>query len=130
MRTLNIIILFFLLAPSCKQAKNSDKKYNWSEQEIKQYFIDSIALGNGNYDNPDSLNKFSFFMKTFYNNSKAVNYWDEFVYALDEPYVDKSNIDINKKWFRLIVKPTFSNPYCITLDKINEDTKVTLKMTN
>ena len=79
MRTLNIIILFLLLASSCKQAKNSDKKYNWSEQEIKQYFIDSIALGNGNYDNPDSLNKFSFFMKTFYNNSKAVNYWDEFV---------------------------------------------------
>ncbi len=130
MRALNIIVLIFLLASSCQQSEKSDKTYNWSEQEIKQYFIDSIAMGNGYYDNPDSLNKFSFFMKTFYNNSKALNNLDEFVYALDEPYVDPSQIDINKKWLRLIVKPTFSNPYCITLDRINKDTKVTFKVTN
>ncbi len=87
-------------------------------------------MGNSNYKNPDSLNKFEFFMKTFYDNSKAINYRDEFVYALDEPYIDTTQIDKNKKWVRLIVKPTFSRPYCITLDKVKSNTKLTFKMTN
>jgi len=130
MRNFTFIIIVFFLSSSCRQSKHTDKKYNWTEQEIKQYFIDSIAMGNGDYRNPDSLNKFSFFMKTFYDNSKAINYWDEFIYALDEPYIDTTKIDKNKKWFRLTVKPTFSNPFCITLDKLNKVTKATFKMTN
>lgn len=69
-------------------------------------------------------------MKTFYNNSNSINYWDEFIYALDEPYIDTTKVDKNRKWFRLIVKPTFSNPFCITLDKIKSNTKMTFKMTN
>lgn len=87
-------------------------------------------MGNGNYKNADSLNQFEFFMKTFYPNSKAINYRDEFVYALDEPYIDTTQIDKAKKWFRLIVKPSFTSPYCITLEKVKNNTKVTFKMTN
>lgn len=130
MKHLIIIISSVLLALSCRQSNHPDKKYNWSEQEVRQYFIDSIAMGNGNYKNPDSLNKFEFFMKTFYDNSRAKNYRDEFIYALDEPYIDTTKIDKDKKWFRLIVNPTFLNPYSITLDKIKNNTKVTFKMTN
>ena len=130
MRHFIFIVLSVFLTLSCRQSNHTVKKNNWTEQEIKQYFIDSIAMGNGNYKNPDSLNRFDFFMKTFYDNSKAKNYWDEFVYALDEPYIDTTKIDKDKRWIRLIVRPTFLNPYSITLDKIKNDTKVTFKMTN
>jgi hypothetical protein len=130
MRNFIIIRTLLLSLFSCRQVNNSFKKNSWTEQEIKQYFIDSIAMGNGDYDNKDSLNKFPYFMKTFYNNSNAINYWDEFIYALDEPYIDTTNIEKNKQWLRVIVKPTFSNPFCITLEKIKNKTKLSLKLTN
>ncbi|MBN8666549.1 MAG: hypothetical protein J0M30_03535 [Chitinophagales bacterium] len=130
MRNYITIISLVFLAFSCRQTGHVDKKYSWTEQEIKQYFIDSIAMGNGNYDNPDSLNKFQYFIKTIYDNSKSINYWDEFIYALDEPYIDTTKIDIHRHWLRLTVKPTFSNPYCITIEKIKNTTKATFKMTN
>lgn len=130
MRNFITIISLLSLAYSCGQPMDTSKKYNWTEQEIKQYFIDSIAMGNGNYHHPDSLNKFQYFIKTFYGNTKAINYWDEFIYALDEPYIDTTKVDKSRQWVRLTVRSTFSNPYCITLERIKNTTKATFKMTN
>ena len=130
MRHLTYITCIVILLSSCKLNDKKDKPIVWTESHIKQYFIDSIGLVYRGGDDSESLNKFSRFMNTFYHNTKAININSSIVYALEEPYIDTTKIDTSKKWFRVIVEPTFSLPYCIVAEKINEKTKLTLKMTN
>jgi hypothetical protein len=136
MRTLIFISFFILTILSCEQLDKDKKQIKneakWTAEQIRKYFIDSIALRNayGIYGNGDSLNDFDKFSKHFLKDIKAKNISDPFIFAFDEDYIDTLQIDKNRKWLRIIVNPCFEIPYCIIAEKINDRTRLTIKMTN
>jgi hypothetical protein len=136
MRNLIYTTIFLFTIVSCK---HNDENRNivgtgnkWSSERIRKYFIDSIALrnGNGKFGNGDSLNDFDKFSKTFFSDIKAKNINDPLIYAFNESYIDTTRIDKNQEWLRITVDPCFDIPYCIIVEKVNNRTKLTIKMTN
>lgn len=136
MRIYIYLATFILIITSCKQ---SDRNKNivgteskWSSEQIKKYFIDSIALrnGNGKFGNGNGLNNFDTFSKTFFSEIKAKNIDDPFIFAFNENYIDTTRIDKNREWLRITVDPCFDIPYCIIAEKLDNRTKLTIKMTN
>jgi hypothetical protein len=136
MRTLIYITFFILTIASCRQSdKNKifvETENKWSSERIKKYFIDSIALrnANGKFGYGDSLNDFDKFSKTFFSDIKAKNIDDPFIFAFNENYIDTTQIDKNLEWLRITVDPCFGIPYCIVAEKLNNRTKLTIKMTS
>lgn len=131
---LNILLLFLLFG--CSNQKPIEIANApvgvWSNDSIKKYFKDSIALSHpaDQIDLSDSLNNFAFFSKRFFSHIKSKNLSEPLIYSFEEPYIDTTSISKDKKWFRIIINPCFSIPYCITAERIENDTKLTTKMTN
>jgi len=136
MKTLFAITFFLFLISSCRQ---EDKKVpaatggtKWSQDSIKQYFKDSIAYRqyNGQLGSGDSLNNFDTFSRYILTDIKAKNISDPFILAFEENYIDTSRIEAGKQWFRITVDPVFRIPYCLILEKVNNKSILTLKMTD
>jgi hypothetical protein len=69
-------------------------------------------------------------MNEQYPDLKSKNKYDPFVYALEEPYIDTTQIDSSKYWFRIVVRPCFRLPYCFIFEKKNGKSFLTTKITN
>lgn len=126
-----IIIIGFLSA--CTESKPTySKDLSWSKQEILRYFQDSIAyrMYNGALGEGIGLNDFAVFSDSLLGYIKSKNYKDPLIFALEEEYIDSSNINLNFNWFRIVVNPAFIKPYAITLEKKNNKTYLTTKHTD
>ena len=143
MKKLFFITLIFFIAISamfsCRE-KTKQNKPNWTENQKRKYFNDSIAfrycngLRMNHYHerstNDIVLNNFAFFMDSLYPEIKAINKQLPFIYAFEEPYIDNSKIDSSKNWIRMILDPCWRIPCCITIEKKNDRTYLTSKITN
>jgi hypothetical protein len=131
--TIFILALFALgCSDNSKQKTSMDNlKSKWTEEQKRKYFQDSIAfrMYNGRHSG-DSLNEFDNFSDRYYSNVKSKNRHDAFLYAFEEPWIDTTNIDSSKSWFRIIVLPCFRKPYCLTIEKKFNKTYLTSKMLN
>jgi hypothetical protein len=134
MRKSLVIFLITLTVFSCKKNRTNEigQKVNWTEQQKRIYFEDSIAnrMYNGTYGQGDSLNNFDIFSRIMFAEIKAKNKNDPYIYAFEEPYIDTTQIDSNKFWFRITVDPCFRIPYCLIVEKKIDKTYLTVKMTN
>lgn len=136
MKTLINIAIFIFIFSSCKQTENktvvADTSKKWTENAIKKYFRDSIAhrMYNGQMGQGDSLNNFDKFSKYILADIKAKNIDDPFILGFDENYIDTTKIDSSKKWFRISVNPCFRIPYCLIIEKFDNTSNLTLKMTD
>ena len=127
---------FLFLISSCgqvdKKVIHSQTNKSWTQDSIKKYFKDSIAfrMYNGQMGQGESLNNFDTFSKYILKNIKAKNINDPFILGFEENYIDTTQIDSSKKWFRISVNPVFRIPYCLILEQIADRSSLTLKMTN
>ncbi len=65
-----------------------------------------------------------------YPDLRAKNKYDQLIYALEERYIDTTQIDTSIHWFRITVNPVFRKPYCLLLIKNNGRSLLTTKVTN
>lgn len=130
--------LLSLALISCKEKKTTDENQKgtnviaWTEEEKWKYFQDSIAhkWHSQRHRPQDSLNDFEIFSRVMFADLNAKNKTDPYIYAFEEHYIDTTTIDTNKFWFRIVVTPSFRNPYCIVIEKKNRRTYITAKMTD
>lgn len=116
-----------LLLSSCSQPINQDGYESWTEHEIRRYFEDSIAHSTGGGYYKSGISNFDTFALTFLSDIKARNLKDHYYYAMHEPYIDTTEIPVDKQWIRVMVYPGFSYPYCLTYEKVAGKTHFTLK---
>lgn len=128
------LIFIFLVIFSCSEVRKESQtmKENWTEAQKRKYFQDSIAYRkhNGLYGEGDSLNNFSVFYRKMFPDIKTKYKSNPFFYALEEPYIDTTEIDSQKFWIRILITPTFRNPYCLVVEKKNQRTYVVGKVTD
>jgi hypothetical protein len=127
------IFLVGIVAISCQlKVEQVDKLNEWTEEQNRRDFIDSFSRldGFGLYEAGDTVQTFANFFKSRYPNVKARNAYDAFPYALEEEYIDTTTIDTTRHWFRIIVRPCFRNPYCLTVEKKFGKTFLTTKITD
>jgi hypothetical protein len=121
------IILFFLLSNCSLQKQHADEvKIVNQDSAARKFFEDSVA-GLDIFEYPEE--KFTRFLSRFYPNLKAKKP-TSIIYAFEEPFVDTTYINPSTKWFRITVDPCFRLPYCFVLEKVNDKSTMTLKITN
>jgi len=126
MRILSIICFLLSLLSCTGKAQKEGKYQPLSEEQKRKFFVDSFAFT----EPKDTAINFKTFMDKNYPDLKAKNKYDPFIYALEETYVDTTNIDTTKLWFRLTVTPVFRKPYCLIVEKQGEKCFLTTKITN
>lgn len=131
-----IIIFIIVINSACTERKKNQSNLNpvrqgLTEQQKRKIFADSLAFTDQSFPyGTDSPSIFEQFIKNHYPELKAVNSNDPFIYALEEHYVDTTQIDSSAKWLRITVKPCFRLPYSIVLDKTSERVYLITKATN
>jgi hypothetical protein len=127
-----IIIATLLFFISCTDTvQKIDIPQGWTEVQKRRFYTDSFAFTDRDFpDRRDSVTSFQSFMDKHYPDLKAKNKYDPFIYAMEEQYIDTTQIDTSKHWFRLTVKPVFRKPYCLILTKDNDKSFLTTKATN
>lgn len=132
--TFGALIVIFTI--SCRSNSSSkeivDQNQEWSESKKIKYFQDSIAyrLFNGDFGQGHGLNHFKTFFSKMYPNIKAKNKANALLFAFEEPYIDTTQIDKTKSWFRIVADPTFRTAFCIIIELKNNRTHLTLKTTD
>ncbi|OQP40682.1 hypothetical protein A4H97_13745 [Niastella yeongjuensis] len=123
-------LLFFLLACNSTVQK-TNKPQGLTEEEIRQYFADSLSgrYGFGQFEK-DSTKTFAHFFRTNYPGINTKYSDNAFPFAFEEEYIDTTKIDTLKKWFRIIVVPCFRRPYCFVVEKKGDKSFLTTKVTN
>ena len=84
----------------------------------------------GKWGQGKKLNTFEYFIDSLYPEIRAINKADAFIYAFEEPYIDSTNLAKDKSWLRITVDPCFRTPYCIILEKKNNKSYLTTKVTD
>ena len=130
-----LLAVFVSLLSSCKEDgvlgnRKSKIPQEWTEAKKWKYFQDSIAHRNCNFSDCSGLNNFYNFSNAMLGHVKAKNIHNPFIYAFEEPYIDTTQIDTSKSWFRIVVMPCFRKPYCLTIEKKNSRTFLSAKLTN
>jgi hypothetical protein len=130
---LNLLIVAVVI--SCKDDGGPSRteytrSSDWTEAEKRKYFQDSLAFRLCNRDSCKGLNSFVNFSNSFLSHIKAKNIQNPVIYAMEEPYIDTTCIDSNQSWFRIIVMPISNKPYCLVIEKKNNRTYLTTKVTN
>jgi hypothetical protein len=132
-----LLTIFILTLVGCINNEKTDNKPQsnnsiWSEEQKWNYFQDSIAhrMYNGRFGKGDSINDFEVFSRIMFKDIKSKNKFDPLIYAFEEPYIDTTKIDSTKFWFRISIAPCFRKPICLVVEKKNNKTNVTAKMTD
>ena len=108
MRHLPIISALLLLFSCADKTPKVDKPQDLTEEQKRKIYTDSFAFTDRDFpDRRDSTTSFEAFMNKHYPDLKAKNKFDPFIYAFEEPYVDTTQIDTAKHWFRLTVRLVF-----------------------
>lgn len=136
---MRILLLFFIILcfPQCSETTKDNstvtKASSWTEEQKRKHFAQYFAFrygwGDGYFQN-DTGETFLHFLNTQYPEVKSNRFHDAFLYALEEPYIDTARIDTAKHWLRLVITESFSNPYCLVLEKRNGKTYFTTKVTD
>lgn len=136
MNNIIFILLICFLGNACvqkdKKLPGTSGNFKWTQDSIKKYFKENIARGKP-YEKAhsgDSLHSFEIFSKYVLGDIKAKNISDPFILAFEEDYIDTVMINPEKQWFRITVDPCFRIPYCLILEKTNNKSILTLKMTD
>jgi hypothetical protein len=131
MRHLALVITLIYLA-SCKDnPKDKAKSQQWTEEQKRKYYTDSFSYsGNNSRMRQDTSISFEKFMAQQYPELKSANKYDPFIYGLEEPYIDTTQVDMAKHWFRITVAPCFRHPYCFILEKKDGQSVLTTKISN
>jgi hypothetical protein len=126
------ILFIVIIATFACQHRQSDpgepsaKEKTYSEADARKFFEDSIA-------GPDfgefTIDKFSRFLRRFYPELKSTTR-DAIIYAMEEPFIDTTQIDTAKQWFRVTVDPCFRKPYCMVVERKGGKSSLTIKATN
>jgi hypothetical protein len=138
MKNWAIIFLILLIAIeiNCQnQMTEKIRKPCISDSVFRNYFQDSIAYND-------------FFTKSFlkqiskkcgashlktpenYDDSLYLPIFYMLLYAFEEEYINFNKPDNNAELYRFSVKPCFRKPYCIKLEKKNNKTYYTVKLTD
>jgi hypothetical protein len=132
MRHLTFVIIAIIIFASCKdKIQNKVDSQIWTEEQKRKFYTDSFSYSDNDFLNRrDTSINFVTFMNEQYPNLKSKNKYDPFIYALEEPYIDTTQIDTTKNWFRLVVRPCFRLPYCFVVEKKDGKSFLTTKITN
>lgn len=124
-------MVIMLACTNTHAPKVSSNQFDWSADSIKNYYLEHIAnYKRFEHEHPDSLWNFNTFSKYVLGVQHAKNAGDPLLYALEESYIDATQIPNNKQWLRVTVYPTFNTPYCLILEKNNNKSMLTFKTTN
>lgn len=126
-RQCNLLSFAILLIVSLSCSNNNNE---WTENQKRAYFEDSIAFRLYNSKDGKTLNNFVFFMDSLYPENNAINKHCPYVYAFEEPYFDPNNFDNTINLIRIIMVSCWDIPMCVTLEKKNNKTILTSKITN
>lgn len=126
------IIFLIAILFGCKDKPTGKSSANvWTEEQKRKYYTDSFyEAGNDFKMSRDSSTRFEKFMDEHYPDLKAANKYDPFTYSLEEPYIDTTQIDTAKHWFRITVSPCFRLPYCLIIEKKDKKSILTTKIAN
>ena len=129
-----IYVIVCFISCNSKEIKLVDPSFDktLTEQQKRSYFNDSFALryGFGYSDINDSTHSFEVFFKKYYPNIKTLYPYDAFPYAFEEQYIDTTEIEPEKQWFRVIMNKPFRLPIAFIIEKKGEKTLLTAKATN
>ena len=114
-----------MLSCTYKSSK-SQEPGKLSETQKRKIFVDSFTIRSPK----DTATTFRRFMDDNYPELKAKNKYDPLIYALEEEFVDTTNINTEKSWFRISVYPVFRKPYCLIIEKDGDNAFLTTKITN
>lgn len=127
-----ILAFIFLGVISCQEKVKNNQTFEvkWDEGQKWKYFQDSIAYRKygSTIKKEDSLNNFSTFSRIMFAKIKSKYKSYASFYALEEPYIDTTKIDPQKFWIRILIIPTFGNPYCLVVERKNRRTYLTGKV--
>jgi hypothetical protein len=129
--TIFIIILGITLSCQNDSVMGSQKKMEIDKARI--YFKECIAYdGELAYSgiSSDSNNFQNFSINKLGISTSVINRYDALIFALEEDYVDTSNVPNKDGWIRFTIDPTFRIPYCLIIEKKNGLTYLTGKMTD
>ncbi len=126
-----LLVIVLSVAFSCQhREKDSNelavKEMAYTEADARKLFEDSIA---GPDHKEFTSEKFPRFLQRFYPELKTKTP-NALIYAMEESFVDTSQIDTAKHWFRVTVDPCFRKPYSLIVEKVNGKSSLTLKVTN
>ncbi|RYE54095.1 MAG: hypothetical protein EOP48_12995 [Sphingobacteriales bacterium] len=98
----------------------------YTEADAKKFFEDSIA---GPDEKEFTSEKFPRFLKMYYPELKTKTL-NALLYAMEETFIDTTEIDTAKHWFRVTVGPCFRKPYSMIVEKSGSKSSLTIKITN
>ncbi len=98
----------------------------YSQADARKFFEDSIA---GPDHKEFTSETFLRFLKRYYSELKTKTP-NALIYAMEEPFVDTTNVDTAKQWVRVTVDPCFRKPYSLIVEKVNGKSSLTIKVTN
>jgi hypothetical protein len=131
---LTIFIIILGITLSCQNDDGiigSQKKMEIDEARI--YFKECIAYdGELAYSgiSTDSNNFENFSINKLGVSKSVINRYDALIFALEENYVDTTDLPNTDGWLRITVDPVFRIPYCLVIEKKNGLTYLTGKMTD
>lgn len=126
-----LIIITLAALAACKN-KHKDKLNSkpWTEEQKHKFYADNLSGQDNYFSGGDTSINFVSFMDEQYPELKAKNKYDPFIYALEEFYIDTTRIDTAKHWIRITVEPCFRKPYCLILEKKDDKSILTTKITS
>jgi len=128
--------IMVVLGVSCHNDEPTVKPSSgWTEAQKRNYFVDSFAYteGSGRWLEMlggDSSKTFATFFKRQYPNNHTAYYVDPLPYALEEEYIDTTQIDASREWVRFIVFPFLDLPYSLVLERNAGRSYLTAKLTD
>ncbi len=131
MRLVFVLLLVVFACDSPSEIK-SDVIGEWSEEQKRQYFKDSIAyrMYNGRHlEQSVELNNVDHFLSQAYGFQNEEFFNASILYALEEPFLDTNEL-IERTFLRITVDPTFLIPYCVILEQTSKGDILKAKMTD
>jgi len=128
-------IIIILLAFSCQSEHVDDLSLNTCEDNFREYFNDSLAYRTFRTDKfidhlPKKCSNFKMYPPENYNDSIYYPYFYMLLYAFEENFIDFENINAKDEYYRFTIKPCFRKPYYIKIEKKNNKSYYTAKLTD
>jgi hypothetical protein len=129
----SIVIAIFVL--SCQSEEIDNLTVSTCEDNLREYFDDSLAYRIFRTDKflahlPKNCSNFKMYPPENYNDTIYYPYFYMLLYAFEEDFIDFDNINATDEYYRFTVKPCFRKPYYIKIEKKNNKTYYTAKLTD
>ncbi|HTE27747.1 hypothetical protein [Flavitalea sp.] len=100
------------------------------DTQLRNIYIDTFAYTRNVHREWSDSNSFLSLVSAKYRNIGHIGVINPLIYAMYEPFIDTTQIEASKFWFRVTVDPVFRTPYMLIAEMENGQTKITLKTTD